>query len=285
MKYHRVQNIDSLKKLLAEYSGNMYLLAGGTDFMVEMRQPHFQAKEHIIDISCLQEIKSIDENGSFITIGAAVSHDMIVHNELVKESASLLSAACRKIGSQQVRSRGTIGGNICNASPCADTVPALIALDAELTILSADGIRKTPIADFFHKPYQPKIEADEAVLKIRFKKLNKNQRSAFFKLGRRNAVAISRISIAAVLSVDGQNAVKEVRIAPGSVFPSWRRVTEAETFLTGKEALEQNFEEAGKITARKMIEISGRRWSTDYKEPVTASLIKRTLLMALNNIK
>jgi CO/xanthine dehydrogenase FAD-binding subunit len=285
VKYHQAQDLDSLQHLLTEYGGNMHLLAGGTDFMVELRQPHFEAREHIIDISGLQEIRGIKEDGSYINIGAAVTHDMIVHNELVREYAALLSAACRKIGSQQVRNRGTIGGNICNASPCADTVPALIALDAELTILSADGVRKTPIADFFYKPYQPKIEAGEAVVNIRFKKLNKDQRSAFIKLGRRNAVAISRISIAAVLSVDSQNTVKEVRIAPGSVFPSWRRITEAETFLSGREAIEKNFEEAGKITARKMIEISGRRWSTDYKEPVTASLIKRTLLMALNNIK
>ena len=282
MKYHRVQNIETLKKLLTESGSDMHLLAGGTDLMVEMRQPHFKAKEHIIDISRLQEIKNIEEDGSHLIIGAAATHDQIIQSGLVREFAGLLVSACRKIGSQQIRSRATIGGNICNASPCADTVPALTALDAEITILSGGKIKNAPITDFFYKPYQPKLESGEAVLNIRFKKLNNKQKSAFIKLGRRNSVAISRISMAVILAVNEQNIIKEVRIAPGSVFPGWQRVTEAETFLAGKEAVEQNFAEAGRITARKMIEVSGRRWSTDYKEPVTTSLTKRTLLAALS---
>jgi len=283
VKYHRVQNLELLKELLTKYGGNMHLIAGGTDLIVEIRQPHFETKKHVIDISRLQEIKNIEEEGSCIKIGSGVTHDMIIQSGLAREYAGLLGSACRNIGSQQVRSRATIGGNICNASPCADTVPALMALNAELTILSAEGTRKAQIADFFHKPYQPKIGTDEAVISIRFMKLNKKQKSAFIKLGRRNAVAISRISMAVVLAVDEKNIIEEVRIAPGSVFPGWQRVTEAEAFLEGREAVEKNFAEAGSITARKMIEISGRRWSTDYKEPVTASLTKRTLLAALNN--
>lgn len=283
MKYYKPNNLRELRQLQSAIGRDMHLLAGGTDLLVEARQDYFRSKE-IVDISRLPELTGIREEDNEIIIGAAVTHDTIVQHGLIAEYAPLLKAACSQVGSQQIRNRGTIGGNICNASPCADTVPPLVALEAKLTILSAKVQRIVSAADFFHKPYQPKIEPDELLQEIRFRKLTARQKSAFYKLGRRNAVAISRINMAVVLTVNENNIIEEVRIAPGSVFPGWRRVTEAETFLAGKEALEQNFLQAGEIVAQKMIEISGRRWSTPYKEPVVAALTKRTLMMALNNV-
>lgn len=281
MKYHRPNNLQELQTFLSDFGQDMHLLAGGTDLLVEARHNYYKSKE-TVDISRLPELTTIQEKNDEIIIGAAVTHDAIVHNPLIQKYAPLLNAACRQIGSLQIRNRGTIGGNLCNASPCADTVPPLVALEAELKILSAKGTRRVSVADFFHKPYQPKIEADEVLTEIRFKKLSTGHKSAFYKLGRRNAVAISRINMAVVLNVDKKNIIKEVRIAPGSVFPSWQRVKEAETFLAGKEVSEQNFLQAGEIVARKMIEISGRRWSTPYKEPVVAALTKRALMLALD---
>lgn len=285
MKYHRPQNLKELQQMLSVFGRNMHVLAGGTDLLVEARQDYFKSKEHVVDISRLPELATIQEENGALIIGAVVTHNAIVQNALVKTYAPLLNAACRQIGSLQIRNRGTIGGNVCNASPCADTVPPLVALQAELEILSPKGKRQVAVADFFHKPYQPKLEADEVLTAIRFKKLTANHKSAFYKLGRRNAVAISRINMAVILALNKNKHIREVRIAPGSVFPSWQRVTEAETFLAGKEALEQNFLQTGEIVARRMIEISGRRWSTPYKEPVVAALTKRTLAMALNSLE
>ena len=281
MKYHHPNDLHELRQMLSHFGGHMHLLAGGTDLMVEMRQEYFKPKEHILDISRIPELCSIYEQGEELVIGAAVTHSKIVRHPLVQQYAPLLSSACGQVGSLQIRNRGTIGGNICNASPCADTVPPLVALEARLHIHSAKGKRTVPIADFFHKPYQPKINPDEVLSEIRFQKLTSEHKSAFYKLGRRNAVAISRINMAVVLVLTDENIITEVRLAPGSVFPGWQRVQEAETFLSGKKASEQVFLQAGEMAARKMIEVSGRRWSTPYKEPVVAALTKRTLMLAI----
>ncbi len=281
MHYYRPQNITELQEYLQDENRNYTILAGGTDLMVEMRQAPLPDDTHILDISELSENKSIREEENTLIVGALVTHQQLAEDERIHKFAPLLSAACRQVGSLQIRNRGTIGGNISNASPCADTVPPLIVLNAEVEILGPQGTRTADIEDFFDKPYFPRIEKNEVLLNIRFAKLLAEQKSAFFKLGRRKALAISRINMAAVLQVNKQNIITEVRLAPGSVFPAWRRVREAEQFLIGKAAERKNFEKAGRITSEKMIEISGRRWSTPYKEPVTAALVRRTLMLTL----
>lgn len=281
MHYHRPQNIEQLQEYLQDENRNYTILAGGTDLMVEIRQAPLPDDAHILDISGVAEINSIEEQDEQLVLGTMVTHQQLAENAFIQKYAPLLADACRQVGSLQIRNRGTIGGNISNASPCADTVPPLIVLDAEVEILGPQGIRKVAIEDFFDKPYFPRIQKNEVVLKIYFQKLLPEHKSAFFKLGRRKALAISRINMAAILQVDENNIIKEVRLAPGSVFPAWRRVGEAEQFLIGKAAEIKNFEEAGKITSEKMIEISGRRWSTPYKEPVTSALVRRTLMLAL----
>ena len=281
MHYHRPQDINELQKLLQNANREYTILAGGTDLLVEMRQTPLPDDAHILDISGVTEINSIKEENDQLVLGALVTHQQLAESVAIQKFAPLLAAACCQVGSLQIRNRGTIGGNITNASPCADTVPPLIVLNAEVEILGPQGTRTTAIEEFFDKPYFPRIQKNEVVTRIRFSKLLPRQKSAFFKLGRRKALAISRINMAAVLQVDENNIITEVRLAPGSVFPAWRRVSEVEQFLIGKAAERNNFEEAGKITSEKMIKISGRRWSTPYKEPVTAALVRRTLMLAL----
>jgi len=285
MTYHRPHTLQELQHMLSEYGNNMHLLAGGTDLLVEARRSYFVAKGHIVDIFRLSELKTLSEDADKLVLGAGLTHDDIAHHPLIQKFASLLSAACSQIGSQQIRNRGTIGGNLCNASPCADTVPPLMALDAELELLSATGSRLVPVRQFFEKPYRPRLAENEVIMALHFKKLSAQQKSAFYKLGRRNAAAISRIDMAVVLKTNAQKRIEEVRIAPGSVFPVWQRVAQAEEYLLGKEANQAHFKKAGEIVARRMIEISGRRWSTPYKEPVVAALTKRTLMMALTQKK
>lgn len=280
MHYHCPHNIQDLQILLADSNREHTILAGGTDVLVETRQKPMAESDRVLDISRLNELNTIKEQDSEIVLGTLVTHQQLATNLLVLKFAPLLADACKQVGSLQIRNRGTIGGNICNASPCADTVPSLTVLNARVEILSAAGIRVVSIEDFFDKPYYPRLQPNEIVTRIRFKKLNVSQKSAFFKLGRRNALAISRINMAVVLQFSSEGIIREARIAPGSVFPTWKRVVEAESFLTGKQATRENFETAGKIIADKMIEISGRRWSTAYKEPVVAAIVRRTLMLA-----
>ena len=127
------------------------------------------------------------------------------------------------------------------------------------------------------KPYVTIARRDELLTEIRFPKLSLAATSSFIKLGRRNALAISRLSVAAVLLKNEAGILKDARIVPGAAFPTWQRVTEAENMLIGKMPVAELFEEAGKKVSEVMITCTGRRWSTEYKEPVIAVLVKRAL--------
>ncbi|HTP13164.1 MAG TPA: xanthine dehydrogenase family protein subunit M, partial [Bacteroidota bacterium] len=133
------------------------------------------------------------------------------------------------------------------------------------------------IADFFVKPYVTVARRDEILAEIRFQKPGDGVRGAFVKLGRRNAVSIARLSVAAILRFGSTGDIREARIVPGAAFPSWKRVNEAEDLLMGQKPSKRIFEAAGKQVSEVMISVTGRRWSTEYKEPVIAVLVRRAL--------
>ena len=164
-----------------------------------------------------------------------------------------------------------------NAATCADTVPPLIALGATVTLRSTKGSRQMNLTDLFIKPYHTRARADEVLTAIQFAKLPPRTRSTFIKLGRRNAVSISRLSVAAILQGDEEGRITDARIVPGAAFPTWQRVSEAEQMLIGKKPSAALFAAAGKKVSEVMIANTDRRWSTEYKEPVVAVLVRRAL--------
>jgi carbon-monoxide dehydrogenase small subunit len=142
---------------------------------------------------------------------------------------------------------------------------------------SRRGTRELELADLFLKPSETKASRDELLTAIWFPKLAPGARSAFLKLGRRNALSISRLSVAAILELGKDGRIAEARIVPGATFPTWKRVTEAEGMLLGEKPGQKLFAAAGKRVAEEMIKASGRRWSTEYKELVIAVLVRRAL--------
>jgi carbon-monoxide dehydrogenase medium subunit/xanthine dehydrogenase FAD-binding subunit len=192
-------------------------------------------------------------------------------------AASLLPKAAAAIGSPQIRNRGTVGGNIMNAAACADTVPPLIALGAVATLRSVECERTVSLQDLFVKPYETRATDRELLTVIRFQKPPATMRGTFLKLGRRNALSISRLSVASLLDRDAGGRIREARIVPGAAFPTWLRVTEAEEMLVGKNPSRELFDAAGRKVSDVMIGYTGRRWSTEYKEPVLAVLVRRAL--------
>lgn len=276
-EYIAVSAIADACNVLAEHGADARVLAGGTDLLIELRRGSRQAPKVVLDISGVAEMAGIFELHGGITLGPLATHADLVWSELLRKFAPLLSAAGAAIGSPQIRTRGTVGGNIMNAATCADTVPPLVALDATVTLQSRAGCRELLLADLFVKPYQTKAKADELLTAVRFHKLGPKTRSAFIKLGRRNALAISRLSVAAVLEVGKEGKIAEARIVPGAAFPTWRRVTEAEQMLIGERPGEKLFAAAGRKVSEEMIKATGRRWSTEYKEPVIAVLVRRAL--------
>ena len=276
-EYVAPKDIKEVCKLLADFGTDAQILAGGTDLLIELRKPYSKSPKVVIDISRLLELKGIEEFGNSVRIKPLTAHTDIVQSKIIQQFAPLLRQAVSTIGSPQIRNRGTIGGNIMNAAACADTVPPLMALGATVKLQSVEGERVVSIIDFFVKPYQTIATTNEILTEIRFPKLLNSFKTAFIKLGRRNALAISRLSVAAILQKNDSGIIQEARIVPGAVFPKWQRMTEAEKILIGQKPSKELFMEAGEKVSEVMISFTGRRWSTEYKEPVIAVLVRRAL--------
>jgi CO/xanthine dehydrogenase FAD-binding subunit len=276
-EYFTPDSIEEACTLLEMLDTGTKILAGGTDVLVELRKPGYESPTDIIDISRISSLRGIEESSDIVLIKPLTTHTEILRSKIISAVAPLLQSAVASIGSPQIRNRGTVGGNLMNAAACADTVPPLIALGATIVLRSARGERVVALSDFFVKPYATTAQRDEILVAIRFPKLPVGAKTAFVKLGRRNALSISRLSVAAIVVKDGTGVIRDVRIVPGAAFPKWQRVPEAEELLVGKIPSRELFNQAGKKVSEVMISFTGRRWSTEYKEPVIAVLVRRAL--------
>jgi CO/xanthine dehydrogenase FAD-binding subunit len=277
--YKTPSTIQEAIKLLWQAEGKAKIIAGGTDLVIGLRNGD-QKPQTLIDISKIAELQKIEERNGTIRIGAAVTHSEIASSSLLKRYGKVLSDATSEIGSPQVRNLGTIGGNIINASPAADTIPPLMVLNATGRVVSKEGDRQLPLNQLFKDPYETSLKPHELLTQITFQKLPSDIRSSFVRLARRDAMAIARMSVAIVLQIE-KNKIGEVRIAIGSVTPTPQRMTEAETFLRGKSPDEESLQKASLKITETMIHQSGIRPSTSYKKPVVEALFKRAMRKAL----
>lgn len=278
-EYHSPDSIPEVCALLTQLGVGAKILAGGTDVLVELRKSTEESPKAIVDISKITSLRGIEESGDSIVLKPLTTHAEILRSPLIATHARLLRDAAAGIGSPQIRNRGTVGGNIMNAAACADTVPPLVALGARVKLQSAAGDRVVSLAEFFARPYVTAAQRSELLVEVRFPKLPPIARSCFIKLGRRNALSISRLSVAAILLLNDDGIITGSRIAPGAALPIWQRITEAEALLVGQKPSTELFEEAGRKVSEVMVAFTGRRWSTEYKEPVIAVLVRRALEM------
>ncbi len=284
-EYYSPQSVTEACSLLATLGSTARILAGGTDLLIEMRKSAEALPGSIVDISRITSLKGVEESGDAISIKALTTHFEVLNSPLVNTYAPLLKTAVSGIGSPQIRHRGTIGGNIMNAAACADTVPPLIALGASIKLQSSAGYRDVMLSEFFAGPYITVAQRGELLVEVRFPKLPTDARSSFVKLGRRNALSISRLSVAAILAQGQAGLISDVRIVPGAALPRWQRVSEAERLLIGQKPSRELFVEAGMKVSEVMISFTGRRWSTEFKEPVIAVLVRRALEGCTNKVK
>jgi len=281
----RAESLEEALDFLSRNGDSSKIIAGGTDLMVELRDisPGEEGPGTVLDITPIDELKGIEDDGKVITVGALTPHREISTSPVIRKYAPLLASACSTVGAAQHRNVATIGGNIINGSPAADSVPALVALNAEAVFQSSSGKRVSLLKDIYLKPYQTDIKADEILTALRFSHLPQGARSSYIKLGRRNALAISRMNVAVVLVIR-EGKITEARISPGSTTPTPDRISSAEDILIGQEPSEELFRRAGQAVSEEMINRSGRRWSTPYKEPVIAALTTRALREASSKV-
>ncbi|QRN85599.1 FAD binding domain-containing protein [Clostridia bacterium] len=278
-EYKRPTSIEACLELLDLYGKKAKLIAGGTDLMVEMRDDDKKrlGVEIVIDTTHIAELKFIDVEDDMINLGPGITHEEIWENPFLNEYAPFLCEACHSVGSPQIRHAGTVGGSIGTASPASDPLPPLVALGAFIVLASVNGTREVLLEDLLLKPYVTDIAENELIVSIRIPIMNPEAGYSFVKLGRRKALAISRMNVATYVELDEEGKAVEVRIVPGSCMPTAVRIKSAEEMLLGQKPSYALHKAIGEKVAEEMVSVTGRRWSTPYKEPVIASLVKRSL--------
>ncbi len=226
--YSRPKTLDAALHVLARDGGQ--ILSGGTDFFPALGDR--PAPERVIDISALSEIKGIAVEADHIRIGGLATWSQLVATPLPRCFDGLKSAA-REIGGIQIQNRGTVAGNLCNASPAADSVPPLLTLDAEVELVSEAGTRRLPLSNFIVGNRKTVLRPDEILANVFVPRTLDDATSAFLKLGARRYLVISIAMVAAVLKADDAGRIAQARIAVGSCSAAARRLTALEQALVG----------------------------------------------------
>ena len=279
--YYTPTSIDEALRLLAEHGAEAdgpaaRVIAGGTDLIVELQrgQRELGVLIDVTRIGGLDQVRMDDEG--LIHVGPTVTHNLAVASSLLREHGFPLALACWRVGTPQLRNRGTIAGNLITASPANDTITALWALDAILTLRSVRGERALNMDDFYQGVRRTALAPDEMVTDIAFPVLAANQRGVFAKLALRRTHAIALVNAAVVLTFDGDTVI-QARITLGSVAPTIIRARDAESALVGRPLSDASIASAAELAIETTACITDVRAGCDYREEIVRVLVRRAL--------
>ncbi len=279
--YYKVKSLEEALDLIDKLD-DYKILAGGTDLLIDMRIGRYKPR-NIVDISEVKELRYVVVEDNMVKIGALTRLQELLENNIVKEKLPLLYKAVYNMASWQIRVRATIGGNLCNASPAADTAPPLMVYNAELVLSSVNGDRIVSIHEFFKGPRETILSKNELLKEIRIP-IENNYGYSYMKLGRRNAFTLSVVAVATLVKVK-DNKFSDVRIALNSIAPTPVRAKTVEKYLIGREVSENVVEEASKLVIHDISPISDIRASAEYRRRVSKVLVHDTLLEAVKMLK
>lgn len=286
IEYHRPTELEQALELLSEHKEDCKIIAGGTDLIPAARQGRMllPRRIHIIDISSIKELNYIIKDGALIRIGATARLSEIGMSAVVKEHLPILADAASQMGSLQVRNLGTIGGNLCNASPAADTASPLLVLDARVNVRGIDRQRLVPLKGFFTGPGKTTLAPGEILAEVQIPLTKPAGSSCFIKLGRRNAFTLSIVSVATLVKVkDG--IFDDIRIALGSVAPTPFRASKAEEHLIGEKVNEQVIDDGANVVASEVKPISDVRAGAEYRRDMSFVLTKRAISLSVQRAR
>ncbi|MEM3341165.1 MAG: xanthine dehydrogenase family protein subunit M [Thermoplasmata archaeon] len=262
---------EALSMLYERLEEKVMVVGGSTDILPQMKDGKRNAKV-FVDLYALQDLKKIKEDENYISIGSMVTMSALTSNPLVQKFCPALSVAAHSVGSAQIRSRATIGGNICNASPAADTVPVLISYMARILLKSHLTSREVSLEEFFVGPGKTIINPSEILTTIFIPK--SDRKCGFVKLGKRSAVTCSIVNHAlSARLVD--NRLSEVVAVFGSVAPKAIRIHELEKFLNGKEPSEELAVQGVELVEKNVSPIDDVRGSAAYRRKMSGILFLR----------
>ena len=258
--------------LLAVDSGAWKPFAGGTDLMVLLEAGKLPQTNYI-NIWNLKELRGIEVTDDHVSLGALTTYTEVQDSKVLREEFPMLSRAASETGGLAIQNRGTLGGNIVNGSPAADSPPALLAYDAELELVSTQGARWVPYHGFHTGYKEMNIRPDELLGRIRLPRTTRGRKQYYRKVGTRKAQAISKVCIAALAQINGDR-IDDARIAFGSVAPIPLRCTRTEGVLQGQKLDREIIEKAKAELAREIVPIDDIRSTKNYRLRVALNLVE-----------
>ena len=256
--------------------------AGGTDIMVLLDAGKLSSK-NFLDINSLDSLKLIEEVDDNIFIGALCTFSDIRENTFCQKYFPMMCEAGRWSGAKAIQNRGTIGGNICNASPAGDTPPALLCYDAQVELSSAEGVRWLSYHDF-HLDYKKLAKKpNELVTRIKIPKTNSTRFEHYEKVGTRLAQAISKICFSGLIDFNEDKSVQKIRLAWGAMGPYVLRSIKTETILINQVLSDENINAALLELSKELIPIGDIRSTAKYRSKVAQNLLKHFLYAARDN--
>ena len=271
-RYFQPASVDEALDLLAEHAGQARVVAGGTDIVVELSRG-VKPTETLIDVTALRELRYVRAEDGVIRLGGLATHNDVIASPACVARALPLAQACWEVGAPQIRTRATIAGNLITASPANDTIPPLMALGAEVVLVSRErGERTVPLDDFYPAFRRTAMRPDELLREIRFPALRDDQRGLYLKLGLRRAQAISVIDLAFVLTFGG-DTVTDARVTLGCLAPTVIHARHVEGYLRDKWLDAMVCEQAGQLAREDAAPIDDLRGSAGYRQETLAALV------------
>ena len=281
-EYYSPTSLDEAIELL-KTKEEAKVLAGGQSLLALMKL-RLAAPKYLIDITKLQGLSYIKEEKDFLAIGALTIHDLIEQSAVIKSKFTILNDAASKIGDQQIRNRGTIGGSTCHADPAADLPTALLAADASFVVQGAGGQRIVASKDMFMDIFTTAVEHDQVLTEIRLPYFQPRYGSGYIKHSRREG-DFAIVGVGAVVSVGDNNVCRDVRIALGSVNNTPMRAKSAEDYLKGKTLDDKTIAEAAEKAPEGADPPSDMHGSREYRLEMIKVFVRRTVKLALSRVK
>lgn len=287
-EYFSPTNLSEATSLLSEYGSDARVLAGGTDLLIRMKRKQW-TPHAVMSLRRVPGLRNISLNGE-LRLGAAATLNDLIRSPIIREHYPVLAKTASKMAGVQVRNLATVGGNLCNASPAADTAPPLIALKARAVIVGKEAERVVPLDEFFIGVGQSALAPDEVLREI-LVPYDTSMHSSFTKLEHREAMDISIVSVAVSLAIDNRKSktlasyssagveyCQDVRIVLGAAAPTPLRAKSAEEILRGKELTEERIREAARVAASEAKPIDDVRGSAWYRREMVELLTRRQLV-------
>lgn len=285
-EYLAPQSLDEALALLKERGNGVKLLAGGTDLLVQMKEAGLHPST-VISLHALPELRGIEFSAAAgLRIGAGTDAATIEGHPVVRERYTALAEGAGIIGSVQTRNLATLGGNVCNAAPSADTTPPLVVLDAVAEVLGANGSREAPIEELFAGPGKTTLAPDEIVVAFRLPAHSPRTGSVYQRHTPRKImdIAVVGVGIRLTLASSG-DTIDEARICLGAVAPTVIRAPEAEQALAGQSPSDELFARAAELAQAAARPISDVRGSAEFRRHLVGVMTKRCLAIALERAR